>query len=72
MRVSKNCFEQMSFKLFFCNPDLIKTIFIFQMAFFHLVTGDSQGLPTLRTLSGIIVVYLTIHTVGDVMAKKSG
>ena len=42
------------------------------MAFFHLITGDAQGLPTIRTLMGILVVYLTIHTIGDIKAKREG
>jgi uncharacterized membrane protein YidH (DUF202 family) len=42
------------------------------MAFFQLTTGDSQGLPTIRTLLGVLIVYLAIHTIGDVMAKRAG
>jgi hypothetical protein len=42
------------------------------MAFFHLITGDAQGLPTVRTLTGVVVVYLLLHLVGDFKAKKSG
>jgi uncharacterized membrane protein YidH (DUF202 family) len=42
------------------------------MAFFQLITGDSQGLPTIRTLLGVLIVYLAIHTIGDVMAKRAG
>ena len=45
---------------------------VFQMAFFQFISGDAQGLPTIRTLTGILVVYFTLHLVGDFKAKKEG
>jgi hypothetical protein len=35
-------------------------LMVLQMAFFQMISGDAQGLPTLRTMGACIIVYLAL------------
>ena len=35
-------------------------LMMLQMAFFQLISGDSQGWPTIRTMMACIVIYLIV------------
>ena len=44
----------------FISAILTTPLMMLQMAFFQLISGDSQGWPTIRTMMACIVVYLIV------------
>ena len=44
----------------FISATLTTPLMMLQMAFFQLISGDSQGWPTIRTMMACIVIYLIV------------